>query len=54
VADEYDAVHSVERARRVGSVHEIIPASRLRPHLIEAVEKGIAKELERVAALAKA
>ena len=50
VADEYDAVHSVERARRVGSVHEIIPASRLRPHLIEAVEKGIAKELERVAA----
>jgi acetyl-CoA carboxylase carboxyltransferase component len=53
VADEYDAVHSVERARRVGSVHEIIPASRLRPHLIEAVEKGIAKELERVAALAK-
>ena len=45
VADEYDAVHSVERARRVGSVHEIIPASRLRPHLIEAVEKGIAKEL---------
>ena len=54
VADEYDAVHSVERARRVGSVHEIIPASRLRPHLIEAVEKGIAKELERVEALARA
>jgi acetyl/propionyl-CoA carboxylase alpha subunit/acetyl-CoA carboxylase carboxyltransferase component len=54
VADEYDAVHSVERARRVGSVHEIIPARRLRPHLIEAVEKGIAKELERVGALAKA
>ena len=54
VADEYDAVHSVERARRVGSVHEIIPASRLRPHLIEAVERGIAKELERVEALAKA
>ncbi|HXY38231.1 MAG TPA: carboxyl transferase domain-containing protein, partial [Vicinamibacteria bacterium] len=44
VADEYDAVHSVERARRVGSVHEIIPASRLRPHLIEAVEQGIARQ----------
>ena len=43
VADEYDAVHSVERACRVGSVHEIIPAARLRPHLIEAVEKGIAR-----------
>ncbi|HYN01649.1 MAG TPA: carboxyl transferase domain-containing protein [Vicinamibacteria bacterium] len=53
VADEYDAVHSVERARRVGSVHEIIPASRLRPHLIEAIEKGIAKELERVATVGK-
>jgi len=35
-------------------VHEIIPASRLRPHLIEAIEKGIAKELERVAAVVKA
>ena len=54
VADEYDAVHSVERARRVGSVHEIIPASRLRPHLIQAVEKGIAKERERIGALVKA
>ncbi len=54
VADEYDAVHSVERARRVGSVHEIIPASRLRPHLIEAVERGIAKELERIGSPARA
>jgi hypothetical protein len=52
VADEYDGIHTVERARRVGSVHEIIPVDRLRPHLIEAVEKGIAKELERVGALA--
>jgi hypothetical protein len=52
VADEYDGVHSVERARRVGSVHEIIPAARLRPHLIEAVEKGIAKERARIGATA--
>jgi acetyl/propionyl-CoA carboxylase alpha subunit/acetyl-CoA carboxylase carboxyltransferase component len=51
VADEYDAVHSVDRARRVGSVHEIIPASSLRPHLVQAVEKGIAKELARVEGL---
>ena len=43
VADEYDAVHSVERAQRVGSVHEIIPASRLRPHLIEALDEGLEK-----------
>jgi acetyl/propionyl-CoA carboxylase alpha subunit/acetyl-CoA carboxylase carboxyltransferase component len=52
VADEYDGIHSVERARRVGSVQEIIPAARLRPHLIEAVEKGVARELERIGALA--
>jgi len=54
VADEFDGVHTVERARRVGSVHEIIPARRLRPHLVEAVEKGIRKELERVEAVARA
>jgi acetyl-CoA carboxylase carboxyltransferase component len=48
VADEYDKIHSVERAQRVGSVHRIIPASRLRSDLVEAVERGIAKELERV------
>jgi acetyl-CoA carboxylase carboxyltransferase component len=47
VAEEYDAIHSVERARRVGSVHEIIPAARLRPHLVAAIENGIAKELAR-------
>jgi acetyl-CoA carboxylase carboxyltransferase component len=47
VADEYDAIHSVERALRVGSVHEIIPAARLRPHLIDAIEKGIEKERQK-------
>src|SRR4051812_46317982 len=36
VAAEFDAVHSVERARQVGSVHTIIPASQLRPALIDA------------------
>jgi acetyl/propionyl-CoA carboxylase alpha subunit/acetyl-CoA carboxylase carboxyltransferase component len=50
VADEYDKIHSVERAQRVGSVHRIIPASRLRGDLVEAVERGIARELERVGA----
>ena len=47
VADEYDGVHSVERARRVGSVHEIIPAARLRPHLVLAIEEGIEKERQK-------
>ena len=43
VADEFDAIHSIERARRMGSVHRIIPAAELRPYLIDAVERGIAR-----------
>jgi acetyl-CoA carboxylase carboxyltransferase component len=46
VAAEFDGVHTVERALRVGSIDAIIPAARLRPHLIEAVERGIAHTLE--------
>jgi acetyl-CoA carboxylase carboxyltransferase component len=42
VADEFDAIHSIERAQQVGSVHRIIPAAGLRPYLIDAVERGIA------------
>ncbi|MBW8765172.1 MAG: fused acetyl/propionyl-CoA carboxylase subunit alpha/methylmalonyl-CoA decarboxylase subunit alpha, partial [Geodermatophilales bacterium] len=41
VADEFEAIHDIERARRVGSVHAIIPAAELRPRLIEAVERGM-------------
>jgi hypothetical protein len=43
VAAEFDAIHSVERARAVGSVHRIIAAADLRPELIAAVERGIAR-----------
>ena len=43
VADEFDTVHSVHRAKEVGSVHEIISAAGLRPYLIDAVERGMAK-----------
>ena len=43
VAAEFDRLHSIERALEVGSVDAIIPASALRPHLIEAVERGIAR-----------
>ncbi|WP_436795012.1 carboxyl transferase domain-containing protein [Actinospongicola halichondriae] len=42
VAAEFDAIHSVERAKAVGSVHEIVRADRLRPELIAAVERGLA------------
>ena len=41
VAAEFDAVHSVQRAQAVGSVHRIIPAAALRPELVAAVERGM-------------
>ena len=41
VAAEFDAVHSVQRAQDVGSVHRIIKAADLRPELIAAVERGV-------------
>ncbi len=45
VAAEFDGVHTVQRALEVGSIHQIIPPERLRPYLIEAVERGMAREL---------
>jgi acetyl-CoA carboxylase carboxyltransferase component len=47
VAAEFDTVHDVERARRMGSIDRIIPARELRPYLIDAVERGMKRELER-------
>ena len=41
VADEFDHVHSVHRALQVGSLDRIIPASTLRPFLVEAIEHGM-------------
>jgi acetyl/propionyl-CoA carboxylase alpha subunit/acetyl-CoA carboxylase carboxyltransferase component len=43
VADEFDNVHSIERARSVGSVDVIVPPARLRPYLIDAVQRGMRK-----------
>ena len=48
VAREFDGVHTVERALRVGSIDAIIPAARLRPHLIEALERGMRQTLEQL------
>lgn len=42
VAAEFDAVHSVERAREVGSLDDIVTPAELRPYLIRAL--SIAKE----------
>jgi acetyl/propionyl-CoA carboxylase alpha subunit/acetyl-CoA carboxylase carboxyltransferase component len=43
VAHEFDEVHTIERAQHVGSVDRIIPASRLRPYVIEALERGMSR-----------
>ena len=48
MAEEFDREHSVQRALRVGSLHKIIPARTLRPYLIDALERGVARELARV------
>jgi acetyl/propionyl-CoA carboxylase alpha subunit/acetyl-CoA carboxylase carboxyltransferase component len=48
VADEFDHIHSVERALRVGSLDRILPPAELRPYLIDAVERGMARALARV------
>jgi acetyl/propionyl-CoA carboxylase alpha subunit/acetyl-CoA carboxylase carboxyltransferase component len=48
VADEFDQIHDVHRALEVGSIHRIIPGDQIRPYLIDAVVRGIDKELERL------
>jgi acetyl-CoA carboxylase carboxyltransferase component len=44
VADEFDAVHTIQRAQKVGSVDLIIPAAQLRPYVIDALERGMAAD----------
>jgi len=41
MAGEFDRIHSVHRALRVGALNCIIPPGNLRPYLIQAVEHGI-------------
>ncbi len=43
VADEFDAAHSIQRAQRVGSVDEIVDPRQLRPYLIGAVRRLMAR-----------
>jgi acetyl/propionyl-CoA carboxylase alpha subunit/acetyl-CoA carboxylase carboxyltransferase component len=42
VAAEFDGIHSIDRAVKVGSVDAVISARDLRPALVEAVERGLA------------
>ena len=46
VADEFDAIHTIERALRVGSVDRIIAASTLRPYIVDALERGMSRMSE--------
>ncbi|TMD62927.1 MAG: hypothetical protein E6I91_14405, partial [Chloroflexi bacterium] len=46
VASEFDHIHNVQRAQRVGSIDQVIPPATLRPYLIEALERGIQRELQ--------
>jgi acetyl-CoA carboxylase carboxyltransferase component len=50
MAAEFDRVHSVQRALAVGALNYIIPPANLRPYLIHAVERGIARVEESEAA----
>ncbi len=49
VAGEFDDRHSMERARSMGSVHTIVSATRLRPYLADAVQRGIQRTLAALA-----
>ncbi len=46
MADEFDRVHSVHRALKVGALHHIIPPADLRPYLIHAVQRGMEKHMD--------
>jgi acetyl-CoA carboxylase carboxyltransferase component/pyruvate/2-oxoglutarate dehydrogenase complex dihydrolipoamide acyltransferase (E2) component len=41
VATEFDRIHSVHRALKVGALHHILPPANLRPFLVAAVESGV-------------
>jgi acetyl/propionyl-CoA carboxylase alpha subunit/acetyl-CoA carboxylase carboxyltransferase component len=43
LAAEFDSIHSVERALRMGSIDRIIEPASLRPFLVDAIERGMRK-----------
>ena len=43
LAQRFDQIHSIERAKKVGSINDIISPTWLRPYLIKKVEEGMAE-----------
>ena len=43
LAAKFDSIHSIQRAVEVGSVNGIVAAADLRPYLVDAIERGMAK-----------
>ncbi len=43
VAAEFDGIHSIERALAVGSVDHIIAAADIRPYVVDALDRGMAR-----------
>jgi acetyl/propionyl-CoA carboxylase alpha subunit/acetyl-CoA carboxylase carboxyltransferase component len=43
MATEFDTIHSVHRALSVGALHHILPPRDLRPYLVQAIERGMAR-----------
>ncbi|MBJ8348861.1 hypothetical protein JGU72_29680, partial [Antrihabitans sp. YC2-6] len=41
----FEAVHNIDRALEVGSVHRIVPAAELRPGIVAAIERGMKRTL---------
>ncbi|MDA0183633.1 ATP-grasp domain-containing protein [Solirubrobacter phytolaccae] len=46
LAAKFDSIHSIQRAVEVGSVNSIVAAADLRPYLIDAIERGMARVSE--------
>jgi acetyl-CoA carboxylase carboxyltransferase component len=44
IAAEFDRVHSVHRALKVGALQHILPPANLRPYLIGALERGLGEK----------
>ena len=49
LAQRFDQIHSVERAKTVGSIHAIIFPAQLRPYLIKRIASGMKQFLHKEA-----